>query len=125
MLSGDHIYSCEYCAANPGFYTLLGHDGKPNGAWEKNLVTGDEFERCPKMTLIQANADKIKEIQLYRDELYPLYRAGHLPRAGGALDQDARALDYFREFDHARAGADAAYLRIVKADGDGDGDTVE
>jgi hypothetical protein len=70
------------------------------------------------MTLLKADAKTIKEIQVHRDELYPLYRAGHLPRAGGALDQDARTLDYFREFEKAQNGADAAYLRVLKDDGD-------
>jgi hypothetical protein len=70
------------------------------------------------MTLLKADADTIKEIAVHRDELYPLYRAGHLPRSGGALDQDARTLDYFREFERVHAGADAAYLRVLKSDGD-------
>lgn len=70
------------------------------------------------MTLLKADANTLREIQIHRDELYPLYRAGHLPRVGGALDQDARTLDYFREFDRAQTGADAAYLRVLKDDGD-------
>jgi hypothetical protein len=70
------------------------------------------------MTLLKADADTIKEIAIHRDELYPLYRAGHLPRPGGVYAQDARTLDYFRYLESMQNGADAAYARVLKADGD-------
>ena len=105
---------------------LLGHNGPPVGSWETNLVTGEKLERCPVMALLLADAKHIQEIQQHRDELYPLYRAGHLPRAGGVYEQDARTLAIFREIDRMREAADAAHKRILAEEGDAaDGDSVE
>ena len=69
------------------------------------------------MTLLKADDATLSEIEIHRVELYPLYRAGHLPRAGGVYEQDARTLAYFRVFDEMREGAQAATDKILAGDG--------
>lgn len=115
-MSGDHIYNCQECEKNPYFYDALGHSGRPQAMWLQNLVTGKDLELCPRMMLLRADPELLHEIATHRDDLYPIYRAGHLPRAGGVLEQDARTLAYFRFIDSTREAAQAAYDKIILED---------
>jgi hypothetical protein len=93
------LYDCDHCAENPYYLTMLGHDGPPQGMWLENLGDGTELKRCPRRDLLEADSEVLAELRQNRVELYPLYRQGHLARAGGVLDQDARYIALMRAFD--------------------------
>lgn len=118
-MSGEHFYDCSHCAANPYFYDALGHSGKPQQYYTKNLITGEDLDICPMMTLLRADPAVLSEIRMHREELYPLYRAGHLPVAGGILDQSARSLSMFRYFDYVKSAGQIAYDKIRPPGGEG------
>ena len=119
-MGGDHLYNCEHCYENEGYLTLLGHDGPPQGLWDKNLIDGRPLERCPMMDLISAAPEKRREITIMRTELYPLYREGHLLEGGGVADQPARYMEFMREFDGVATASEAAYHKHMHGGDDED-----
>lgn len=78
---------------------MLGHDGPPTSYWRENLVNGEPLHRCPVRTTQLADQKLVQELEMFRFEIYPFWKKGHFPRAGGAGDQDARQLAMIRELD--------------------------
>lgn len=111
-MSGQHFYDCSHCAENPYFYDALGHSGRPQQFYTKHLITGEDLEICPMMTILRGDKKTLEEVRMHRDELYPLYRAGHLPVGGGVLDQPARSLAMFRYFDYVASAGQRAFDKI-------------
>lgn len=99
---------------------LLGHDGPPGGLWRNNMVTGEPLQRCPRRDELEAPEEMGREVSRMRLEYYPLFRRGHLLRAGGLEDQPALYLDHMTLLD--------GYERLIKrklAVTDDDGDSGE
>lgn len=118
LTENPRLYDCDHCAENPFFYQQLGHDGPPAGGFTTNLADGAELQRCPRLDVLQAAGHVRAEVDMVRVELYPLYRSGHLPVAGGVLDQPARLMDFMRTFDRVAVAVQASVDRITSEDGD-------
>lgn len=95
---------------------MLGHDGPPQGAFRKNLLTGEPLALCPIRSLQLAERRDprlMREVETVRTELFPPYRDhGLLPLAGGVLDQPARTMDMLRLFGAYDKLADVRYTAL-------------
>lgn len=83
---------------------MLGHDGPPQGLWDKNLITEAPLQFCPMRQLLLAPASVRDEIDRYVTSYYPAYQDGHLLEAGGLADQPARYVELVqltRRYDRA------------------------
>ncbi len=103
--------------------TLLGHDAPPTSYWRENLINGKPLARCPVRTIQLADPKLVNELEQFRLEIYPFWKKGHFPRAGGALDQSARELALLREYDRVGELTKARY-RELRGETDGE-DSVD
>lgn len=119
-LGGDELYSCKSCALRPALKTMLGHDGPPTSYWRENLVNGNRLDRCPVRTMQLADPKLARELEMFRFEIYPFWKKGHFPRAGGAGDQSARELAMLRELDRVGEVVKDRYSEL-RGDNDAEG----
>jgi hypothetical protein len=77
-LGGKEFYSCKRCDETPFMKAQLGHDGKPQGFWDVNLITDEKLTRCPIRLLQLAKSELRDEVLRWKDLYFPLYMKGHL-----------------------------------------------
>ena len=76
-------------ALSPASYDF-GAESPDGSSWE---VLGEEYKTNPKLLLDEGDFEMVT--------LWSLYRAGHLPAAGGTLDQPSMMLDAFAVMESA------------------------
>lgn len=91
----ETFYTCRHCAEYPERYAQLGHDREPE-LWQTNSITKAPLKLCPIRRLQLAPESMQLEINRMLGFYYPMFKAGHLPMAGGLHDQPARLMDYMQ-----------------------------
>jgi hypothetical protein len=86
----------------------VGADGKPVVKWHKAArlplnLNGEEVWACPRQDLIRHPREWNRLLMLYG-----LFKRGHLPEQGAALDQSNRILEMFRLLDAVNFECDEA-----------------
>lgn len=107
-------YDCRSCHAEPVRLSLLGHDGPPAGMWDENLVTGEPLARCPMRALLDADDVTRHEATELTYVQFPLFKHGHLFRAGAISEQPAwwiEAMTLLETMDYQKK---AAFLRVQR-----------
>lgn len=114
------MYDCDHCEKNPYYLGVLGHDGPPQGMWTENLIDEKPLSICPRMTLLKANKDVMREVDTYRTEVFPLWKKGLLLHPGSVGEQPARELAMLREFDLTQDRVQAKWDKIHADDAGAD-----
>lgn len=108
-------YDCRSCHAEPVRLELLGHDAPPTGMWDENLVTGERLARCPMRELLDADPVTRQEAYELAYVQFPLFKHGHLFRAGAISEQPAWWIEAMTLLDTMEHQKKAAYLRAERA----------
>jgi hypothetical protein len=82
--------------------------------WDKNLVSERPLERCPMRTLLLAPREQMRELEMYRTQVYPLWKRGMFLRPGSAGDQPAREIALMLEFDASAERVNAKYEELIR-----------
>lgn len=109
------MYTCQRCEEIPFYKIGLGHDGPPQGMWDKNLVTGEPLHRCPIRDFILAKPEEREEVERYKMVYFPNYQKGHLLVDGGVSEQPARYIEVMTYLESLKERMEARYREIRNA----------